>query len=95
MEEEKKVNVEKVIQHLNQKWGNRACPMCGSSKWNVSDNVYELREFHGGNLVLGNGPIFPVIPVSCNNCGNSVMINALVAGAIERPKNEPNKTEGK
>lgn len=62
MEENKKVNIEKFIQHLNEKWGNKPCPMCNSKGWNVSDNVYELREFHGGNLVLGNGPIFPVIP---------------------------------
>ena len=94
MEEEKKINIEKVIQQLNSKWENRPCPMCGSNSWNVSDKVYELREFHGGNLVIGSGPIFPVIPVSCNNCGNSVMVNALMAGAIERHNTElKNKQE--
>ncbi|MGJ8593073.1 MAG: hypothetical protein ACSHXF_11015 [Aquaticitalea sp.] len=94
MEEKKKekdVNIENIIKHLNLKWGSRPCPMCGSNGWNVSDNVYELREFHGGNLVLGNGPIYPIIPVSCNNCGNSVMVNALMAGAIERPNVESKK----
>ena len=91
---DKKVNIEKVIQHLNSKWGNRPCPMCGSNSWNVSDKVYELREFHGGNLVLGSGPIFPVIPVSCNNCGNSVMVNALMSGAIERQNTELKNEQG-
>jgi len=92
MDEEKKANVEKVIQHLNQKWGSRPCPMCGSNSWNVSDKIYELREFQEGHLVIGNGPIFPVIPVSCNNCGNSVMVNALLSGAIDRSSLGPDKS---
>lgn len=89
MTEENKMNIEKIIAHLNEKWGNRPCPMCGSNSWNVSDKIYELREFHGGNLVLGNGPIFPVVPVSCNNCGNSVFINAILSGAIDRQNVQP------
>ncbi len=89
--EDKKMNTEKFISHLNQKWGNKPCPMCGSSNWNVSDTVYELREFHGGNLVLGNGPIIPIVPVTCTNCGNSIFVNALMSGAIEKPKNLENE----
>lgn len=88
MEEKKKVNLEKVIDHLNSKWATRTCPMCGSNNWNVSDNVYELREFHGGDIMLGSGSIYPVVPVSCNNCGNSIMVNALLSGAIEKPNIE-------
>ena len=67
--------------------------MCGQNSWTVSDTVFELREFHGGNVVLGSGPIYPIIPVSCNNCGNSVMINVIQSWAIEKPKVEPKKTE--
>lgn len=93
MENEKNVNIENVIKHLNLKWGNRPCPMCGSNMWNVSDKVYELREFHNGDLILGTGPIFPIIPVTCNNCGNSIMVNALMAGAIEKPNVELNEGE--
>lgn len=93
MADKKKRNVDKVIQHLNKKWGNRPCPMCGSNSWNVSDTVYEMREFHGGNLVLGTGPIYPVVPVSCNNCGNSVMVNALLSGAVDQPEVKPTKPE--
>jgi predicted nucleic-acid-binding Zn-ribbon protein len=86
-----KMNVNKLLKHLNDKWGNIACPMCGSSGWNVSDTIYELREFHGGNLVLGNGPIVPIVPVSCNNCGNTVLVNALLSGAIDKPNIESEK----
>ena len=89
---ENKPDMQKFLQNVNTKWGNRPCPMCNSSGWNVSDNIFELREFHGGNVVFGNGPIIPVIPVSCNNCGNTVLVNAIISGAIEKPKSD-NKNE--
>ena len=93
MAEEKKPNFDKVLKHLNDKWGNTPCPMCKANSWTINDTIYELREFHGGNVVLGSGPIYPVIPINCNNCGNSIFINALVSGAIEKPKVEPEITE--
>ena len=88
MEEKEKISfdVNKLIQELNVKWQNRPCPMCGNKNFTISDKVYELREFQGGNIVLGSGSINPIIPVICTNCGNSIMINALVAGAISKSK---------
>lgn len=62
--------------------------MCKGADWHVSETVYELREYNEGNLVVGGVPIFPVIPVSCTSCGNSVFVNALMSDAIEQ---EPNK----
>lgn len=86
MEEEKPVvDAEKLINHLNEKWKNHPCPMCAANSWSLSDKVFELREYHGGNIVLGSGPIYPVMPVTCTNCGNTVMINAIISGAIEKP----------
>ena len=38
-------------------------------------------EFNQGNLVLG-GQLVPVVPVVCNNCGNTVLVNAILAGLI-------------
>ena len=59
--------------------------MCGAGNWSISDKVFELREFKDGNMIIGNVPIFPVIPVTCANCGNSLMINALIAGIETAP----------
>ena len=75
-----KYDGDELIQHLNTKWKNQPCPLCGTRQWNVQDKTFELREFHGGNLVLGSGPIIPIIPVICTNCGNTVLVNPLVAG---------------
>lgn len=67
--------------HIAEKWAPPAtCTVCGHNSWNVSDVLYELREFHGGSMVIGGSAIIPVSPVTCNNCGNTVLINPLVAG---------------
>jgi hypothetical protein len=85
------VDSDKLINHLKDKWGGANCPICKSGSWNVSDRVYELREYHGGNMVLGGGPIVPIVPVTCSNCGNTILVNSIVAGLTEQSKGEPNE----
>jgi hypothetical protein len=71
----------KVIHFLTEKWGNRDCPMCAKGPWEVQEKAFQLSEFHHGNLIVG-GPLIPVIPVTCTNCGHTVLVNAIISGAI-------------
>ena len=80
-----KVATQKVIEYLQEKWKN-PCPMCGDTDWRVQPTAFELREFHGGGLVVTRGPIIPVIPVMCGNCGNTVLVSAILAGAVDQEK---------
>lgn len=90
-----KFDSKKVIEHLNKNWGVlRKCPMCESSEWATSDKVFELREYHGGAVVFGGSPIVPIVTVTCRNCGNTVLVNVLVTGALEAPKDEKEGTNG-
>lgn len=84
MQMDKKADTSKVIGYLKERWAGRPCPMCGHAGWSVQDSVFELREFHGGSMVIGSGPLIPVVPVTCNNCGNTVLVNAIVAGVVAR-----------
>ena len=34
------INQDKLINILNEKWGNRPCNMCGTGNWLVSDKVF-------------------------------------------------------
>lgn len=86
-------NTENLLKHLNEKWHGAQCPLCQSGNWNISDNVFELRQFNEGNLIMGNVPIVPVIPVTCSNCGNTVLVNAIITKAIEPPKNKEIKND--
>ena len=82
-----KIDTQKLINHLSNKWGNRPCPMCGAKQWNVQEKSFELREFHGGGLVIGGNPIIPVVPIICGNCGNTILVNSLLTG-VESEKGE-------
>ena len=85
---EKKINSEILIKHLQTKWKGQKCQMCCEGNWNISDTIFELREYNQGSLVIGGGPIIPVIPITCDNCGNTILINAIKAGVIEIKKNK-------
>lgn len=81
---------EKMVKFLSLKWQNRACPMCGSGPWNVQNKTFQLMEFHQGNLVIG-GQLIPVVPVSCGNCGHTILVNAIIAGVVMPAPVEPEK----
>ena len=81
---------EKVIAFLGEKWGNRACPMCGKGPWSVQDRIFQLSEFHQGSLVVG-GPLIPIIPVTCGNCGHTVLVNAILSGGMQAEPPAPEK----
>lgn len=66
--------------------------MCGNGPWSVQDRVYQLSEFHQGSMVVG-GPLIPLVPVTCNNCGYTIVVNAILAGALPGPLPLPEKKE--
>lgn len=82
-----KFDASKFIARLNQKWGNRPCPMCGVSKWSVQESTFQLMEFSESGLVVG-GPVIPVVPITCTNCGNTVLVNAILAEVVKVPQPE-------
>lgn len=80
----------KLIRHLEDKWSDQKCPMCGHSSWNVPSEIYEIREFYGGDIIVGPIPIVPLLPVTCSNCGNTILINSIVAGITSTLKVDQN-----
>jgi hypothetical protein len=79
------VSTNRLIDHLRKAWGEfRKCPMCEHNLWDVSGTIFELREYHEGNIVIGTGPVLPIIPVTCTNCGNTVFLNAVATGFVKK-----------
>ena len=68
------------------------CPLCGNQKWILGDNILELREFRGGGLAIG-GKLFPVVPLTCNNCGNTLFLSALFSKVVEVSKKKEDGNE--
>lgn len=83
------IDTEKLIDHLKEKWKDAPCPMCGNKSFQVADKVFELREFAGGDFLVGGGPLIPIIPVTCENCGNTIMINAVKINLIKPQSQNP------
>lgn len=78
------INQDKLINILNEKWGNKPCNMCGTGNWLVSDKVFELREFNNGDLIIGGGPITPLVTITCSECGNTILINPIAIGVLDK-----------
>lgn len=76
-----KVNQIKVNEYL-KKLNAPKCPLCGNTYWEASDIVFQSLEFNYNGINLG-GATFPFIPITCNKCGNTMIINALVANLID------------
>lgn len=71
--------------------------MCGNKHWEITDTVFQAIEFDHKSLFI-NGSTFPIVPLTCNNCGNTYFINALVAKLIdpqEQSQNDNSKANEK
>jgi hypothetical protein len=73
-----------ITNRISTVWnGNRQCPICISrTTWSISTPV-EVREFNEGNHCPGAG-ISPLIQVECQNCGYTVLFNAIALGVVDR-----------
>lgn len=72
----------KLLEALRVKWGARQCPMCGTAGFTVEGSLFMLLQYTPGVGLRLGGPVFPVVPVTCNNCGNTILVNAVVADLI-------------
>lgn len=78
-------NKERAQQWISEYWaGPKECQICRSNEWVMLDNIWELRKFEGGGLVIGGGPIVPVVALMCNVCGQMLIFNAFAVKALDR-----------
>jgi ribosomal protein S27AE len=84
----------RIIQQLNDDRDRRLpCGVCGNNNWIINDTIWEIREFNGGDFVLGgNTSLMPMISISCSKCGNTHFLNAIKLGVIS-PKQQNNVNE--
>ena len=82
-----------ISDSVNTVWkGKRECPICISrTVWSISTLV-EVREFNEGNHCAGAG-ITPLIQVECNNCGYTVLFNAIALGVVDRDTGKVKEAE--
>ena len=78
-----KVNRNKLINVINEKWRTKNCILCGANNWTIDDKVVApLSVGKNASIELG-GKIIPLVAVTCNECGNTIFLNPLVINAID------------
>jgi hypothetical protein len=74
--DEKKQAVQWVESHQN---GDLTCPICKTAKWTIQEHLVSLNVFVPGGLPT-RGPKYPQIQLVCDNCGFTLLVNAVRAG---------------
>lgn len=64
-----------------------SCPLCGNNKWDINEHIFQIIEYDPECIRVA-GITYPIVPITCLNCGNVYFINALVAGFIKIPENQ-------
>lgn len=78
-----KLNQEKFLSEINDKWINKNCPMCGQNGWQIVPDMAALVNLdERGGIQLG-GKIMPFIAITCTNCGNTILVNPLVLKCVD------------
>lgn len=79
---------------LRSKWGEgKACYQCGNTFWLVGPNaaVVGITSPDGRTTHVGAG--YPCVAVICVNCGNTVLVNSLIAG-LQEPQQAEESSNG-
>lgn len=65
-----------VKRHLDAVWkGDNRCPICLTEEWTInSASALPVRPTPG-SFFMESAPIYPLCPISCNNCGFTFFIN--------------------
>jgi hypothetical protein len=67
---------------LNAHWPNKICPFHGPTNWEIGDSMIMTLPYTGAGIMLGGGPTYPFVVVTCGQCGYTVLVNAIKMGIL-------------
>jgi hypothetical protein len=73
--------IQKIVEHLKRKWTVQTCPMCKQNNWEIHGQVTLSLTTSSGRS-SGAGQALPCAVVICQVCGNSMIVNLVVAGIV-------------
>jgi hypothetical protein len=74
----------KIADHLKKTWRSAGCLLCGCTTWELHGHLTLLLGDAPGATVTPEG--LPSVAVVCQRCGNTILINLVVANALPLPK---------
>lgn len=78
-----KLNKDKLINSINQKWLTKNCPMCGKNNWNIDDDMMTMISVGKDHSIQIGNKIIPVVTITCKECGNTIFVNPLAINCME------------
>ena len=80
-----RAKLERALRWIEENWvGEKSCAICGNTGWFMGDAIGEMRQINPGSRWMPNtGPSYPVIVLSCENCGYTLLFNAIVLGTMD------------
>ena len=78
--------LEKALAWIEDNWvGKKECAICGNSGWLMGEVVGEMRHLNNSSRWMPNfGSSYPMIVLSCENCGYTLLFNAIVLGLMDQ-----------
>ena len=60
------------------------CSLCGGMHFTVIDSIFEMREFQGGDLIIGGeASTLPLVILVCDTCGGLKTLSAVKLGILD------------
>lgn len=78
-----KLNEQKFLNEINERWKNKNCPMCGHNHWSIDKGMVSPMKLGEDSAIQLGGMIMPLVAVTCAHCGNVVFVNPLIIGAVD------------
>jgi hypothetical protein len=73
----------RIAEHIKKTWRTPGCLLCGCIVWELHGHVTVLLSDAPGATVSAEG--LPSVAVVCQRCGNTILINLVVANALPHP----------
>ena len=90
--EQQAENLQSIQDWTNKHFKNKKCPNCNNNQWIIPRELLELRPFTGGSLIVG-GTVCPLLTLICDDCGHTLLFNAIVAGLVKKPEKESEEVD--
>ena len=71
---------QRIINALSAKAPAPPCPICKNNVWTVGDGYVVLPVSPHPTQIQMGGKVYPLVAVTCSNCGNTQLINLITLG---------------
>lgn len=63
--------------------GDLQCQICKRKSWALLEHVVSLKVHTPGIMISGGMVEYPQLQLCCDNCGNTLLVNAVKAGVVQ------------